>query len=95
MPKTDCTLSLTDSVLLLQNFSPDICEEIAELTNPNGLGRLGEAGLQKVRTSLNSTLKDLKACLAQANKSKSQDLIVIHEAFKAALEVIELLHQPT
>jgi hypothetical protein len=95
MPKPDCTPLPTDSALMLRNFPPAICEEIAELANPSGLGRLSETGLQKVRTSLSSTCKDLKACLVQATKSESQDLTLIHEAFKAAREGIELLHQPT
>lgn len=95
MPKTDSNLLPIDSALMLLNFPPAICEQLAELADPSGLGRLSEAGLQEVRKGLNSTCQDLKERLAHATKSESQNLIVIHEAFKAAREVIELLHQPT
>lgn len=95
MPKPDSIPLPTDSVLMLLNFPHSICDEIAELANPGGPSRLSEAGFQEVTTSLNSTCNVLKARLAQSTKTESQNLIVIHEAFKAALEVIEQLHQPT
>ncbi len=80
--------------MLLRDLTPSICADIAQLANPRGLSRLSEERLQEVRVSLNSTCKRLKAHLAQAPRTNSQDIMLMHEALQAATKVIELIHPP-
>lgn len=83
-----------DVALLLPDLPSSICQEIAQLANPNGPRRLSEERLQVVSLSLDSSCKRLKARMAHATRTESQQLMQMHEALKAAHEVIALLHQP-
>jgi hypothetical protein len=94
MTKPDHAELLTGATLMLPNLSQSICQEIAQLANPSGLGHLNAVRLQDIRSSLDTTCKQLKARIAQSTLTESQDLMLMHEALKTAAEVIELLHQP-
>ena len=83
-----------DVAMMLPDLPLSICQEITQLANPSGLSRLSEERLQEVRASLTTTCKRLKTRIAQSTRAESQDIMLVHEALKAAAEVIELLHQP-
>jgi hypothetical protein len=84
-----------DAALMLPDLPLSVCQDIAQLANPSGLHRLSEERLPEIKESLNTTCKRLKTRIAQSTRAESHDIMLMHEALKAAAEVIELLHQPT
>ncbi len=83
-----------DAAMMLPDFPLSACQDIVQLANPSGLHRLNEDRLPEIKAIFNTTCKRLKTRIAQSTRAESQDLMLMHEALKAAAEVIELLHQP-
>lgn len=83
-----------DAALMLPDLPLSICQEIAQLANPHGRSRLSEERFQEVSVCLNTSCHSLKARMAQSTRTESQELMPMHEALKAVLEVMTLLHPP-
>jgi len=82
------------SAILLPKLGFSLCQLIIQLSNPNGRGCLKEEDLQAVLASLNETCGYLKVFINQSTDASSGDAVLIFDAVKAAIEVIENLHQP-
>ncbi len=95
MSTTDLAQLPMNTTMILSDLPPSICQEIAQLANPNSMHRLSKERLPEIKASLDTTCKRLKTGITQSTHAESQEMMLMHDALKAAGEVIELLQQHT